>query len=211
MKKILLIILSLMVLISCCLAEVTSKITSISNEETVVTFLNDDKEIAKQIIDGKTGKLIKTIGKIPDGIVKRYDENGNLKAESTWKNNDLSGSAKLYYQDGKLMAEHVFKEGKIVGKRKYFDGQGVLCEWVKGDTPEDPVKITGATDSSVGISAEYNYLNWMFGERNVDWKLNRQYLLNEKGKVFDKMDIELADGTTLNIYFDISEFFGKLN
>ncbi len=79
-----------------------------------------------------------------------------------------------------------------------------------GDTPETAVVILGAPNSRVGISAEYYYLEKKFGQPKVDWKLKRQSVLNQKGKVYDRMDIELKDGGPKTVFFDISEFFGKL-
>jgi hypothetical protein len=79
-----------------------------------------------------------------------------------------------------------------------------------GDTPETAVVIVGATNSMTGISAEYYYLEKQFGRRNVDWNLRRQSVLNQKGKVYDRMDLDLKDGSKRTVFFDISEFFGKL-
>ena len=79
-----------------------------------------------------------------------------------------------------------------------------------GDTPETAVVILGAPNSMAGISAEYDYLGKQFGRRNVDWNLLRQSILNQKGKVYDRMDLDLKDGSRKTVFFDIGEFFGKL-
>jgi len=79
-----------------------------------------------------------------------------------------------------------------------------------GDTPETAVVISGAPNSMAGISAEYYYLEKKFGQRNVDWKLKRQSMRQIKGKIYDRMEIELKDGSRKDVFFDISEFFGKL-
>ncbi len=79
-----------------------------------------------------------------------------------------------------------------------------------GDTPETAVIILGAPNSMAGITAEYSYLGKQLGRRNVDWNLRRQSVLNQKGKVYDRMDLELKDGGKKTVFFDISEFFGKL-
>jgi hypothetical protein len=78
-----------------------------------------------------------------------------------------------------------------------------------GDTPETAVVIAGASDSMVGVAAEYSYLEKKFGPRNVDWKLKRQSVWQQKGKVYDRMEMELKDGSKKTVFFDISEFFGK--
>ena len=79
-----------------------------------------------------------------------------------------------------------------------------------GDTPATAVVISGAPNSRVGIDAEYYYLGKICGQPNVDWKLKRQSVIQEKGKVYDRLDLELKDGSKKTVFFDISEFFGKL-
>ena len=38
----------------------------------------------------------------------------------------------------------------------------------------------------------------------------RQSVLQQQGKVYDRMDLDLKDGSKKTVFFDISEFFGKL-
>lgn len=79
-----------------------------------------------------------------------------------------------------------------------------------GDTTATAVVISGAPNSRVGIDAEYYYLGKKFGQRNVDWRLKRQSVLQEKGKVYDCMEMIMKDGSKKTVFFDITEFFGKL-
>ena len=79
-----------------------------------------------------------------------------------------------------------------------------------GDTTATAVVISGAPNSRVGIDAEYYYLMKKIGQPQVDWKLKRQSVLREKGKVYDRMEIELKEGGKKSVFFDITEFFGKL-
>jgi hypothetical protein len=79
-----------------------------------------------------------------------------------------------------------------------------------GDTLETAVIILGAPSSRVGIDAEYVFLEKKFGRANVDWKLKRQSVLHKDGRHYDRMDIELKNGSKKTIFFDITEFFGKL-
>ncbi|MDP3182922.1 MAG: hypothetical protein Q8M54_08925 [Desulfobaccales bacterium] len=79
-----------------------------------------------------------------------------------------------------------------------------------GDSFETAVIIKGAPNSQVGIAAEYYYLEKKFGQPKADWKLLRQKLLHKDGKHYDLMQIQLKDGAKKDIYFDITEFFGKL-
>jgi hypothetical protein len=79
-----------------------------------------------------------------------------------------------------------------------------------GDTPETAVVILGAPNSIAGVEAEYSYLRKQFGRENVDWMLTRQSVMQQKGKVYDRMDLDLKDGSKKTVFFDIGEFFGKL-
>ncbi len=78
-----------------------------------------------------------------------------------------------------------------------------------GDTPETAVVIIGAPNSSAGIAAEYDWLAKKFGQQNVDWRLRRQSVLQDQGKVYDRMELDLKDGSQKTVFFDISDFFGK--
>ena len=68
--------------------------------------------------------------------------------------------------------------------------------------------IKNAANHRAGVDAEYLYLQKRFGERDIHWKLFMQALLKGEKRI-DWLVIELTDGTTKSIYFDISEFFGK--
>lgn len=67
------------------------------------------------------------------------------------------------------------------------------------------VVILGATEST-GVHAEYVWL----GQHYPGWKGTNQSLLNQDGKVYDVMDFTLPDGSKHTIYFDITDYFGKL-
>lgn len=60
------------------------------------------------------------------------------------------------------------------------------------------------------VPAEYEYLSKKFGEINKDWELESQTLVERDKKYCDKMDIILFSGTRKTIYFDITDFYGKL-
>ncbi|MBI4643007.1 MAG: hypothetical protein HY790_01085 [Deltaproteobacteria bacterium] len=109
-----------------------------------------------------------------------------------------SSGAKLAYAQATAPAPEKPAKPKIV-----FKGG-------PGDTPETAVVISGAPNSRVGINAEYYYLMKKFGQPNADWKLKRQSVLHVKGKDYDRMEIELKDGSKKDVFFDITEFFGKL-
>src|SRR5689334_2724632 len=87
------------------------------------------------------------------------------------------------------------------GKKAMFSGGS-------GETIGTAV-ILNTTRSSVGIAAESEFISTQCGERNKDWKKQKQALLWQGDKPFDLITIELSDGKTRNFYFDVSQFFGK--
>jgi hypothetical protein len=76
-----------------------------------------------------------------------------------------------------------------------------------GDSLETAVVIHGASNSGEGIKAENQYLSEKFGQRGLDWDKKGQSLIGKEDKQYDKLDIELKDGTNKTVYFDITEFF----
>ncbi|RLC39358.1 MAG: hypothetical protein DRH51_07260 [Candidatus Coatesbacteria bacterium] len=78
-----------------------------------------------------------------------------------------------------------------------------------GDSIENAIVIKGASGSLEGVSAEYDYLSKKFGECDKDWHLEKQSLIIEEDRFYDRMDIVLTDGSKKSIFFDISDFYGK--
>ena len=60
-----------------------------------------------------------------------------------------------------------------------------------------------------GVSAEKVFISRQFGREGSDWFFDSQKLLFVDGKAFDLITFSLANGSMKQIYFDISEFFGK--
>jgi antitoxin component YwqK of YwqJK toxin-antitoxin module len=134
------------------LAEVTTVL--VKNPDTTVTkiFYSEGKEVAQQVQDSK-GKITKTTGTIPDGVVKEYLDNGalhydwNYKSgklegiskeyfisgevleDMLYKNNVREGVSKKYYKSGKLLGERSFKQDQLQGVTKmYYEGGTVFAE-----------------------------------------------------------------------------------
>lgn len=74
-----------------------------------------------------------------------------------------------------------------------------------GSSIENAVVILGADEMS-GVRAEYSWLDKHF----PGWKGENQSLLSQKGKDYDVMDFTLPDGSKHTIYFDITDYFGKM-
>jgi hypothetical protein len=74
-----------------------------------------------------------------------------------------------------------------------------------GSSPESAVVIRGAKHEKEGIAAEHRYLSQNFGS----WFLKRQMLLNQKGRVYDRMEFTDQNGKQRAVFFDITDFFSK--
>ena len=107
-----------------------------------------------KIYDAKTGEAV-------SGIIRKYDENGNLMFEGGIKNNKWDGLWKFYNPD----VEGRFQDGDPVGPWKFYfkstNGNNALEEnnYIKCSRPfvEDPhiihgIKISGCPD---GIQRKY--------------------------------------------------------
>lgn len=91
-----------------------------------------------------------------------------------------------------------------------FRRKVVTLEGGPGDTTENAVVVRGAGGAMRGVSAEYRYLGERFGRPGVDWRVVEQALWEgEDGKHFDVFTLSLKDQRTVEVYFDISEFYGK--
>jgi hypothetical protein len=78
-----------------------------------------------------------------------------------------------------------------------------------GPTKEKSVIILGAGNETEGIDAEYNWLEEKYGKQNINWELNSQELMDEGNKQYDLLRIKLPTGEMKEIWFDITEFYGK--
>jgi len=92
-------------------------------------------------------------------------------------------------------------------KKKKFEG--LAFEGGPGDRTKSAVLIRGAPNHLAGVLAEYDYLSKKFGNRDTEWHVTSQTLLNPGRRYYDRMDIKLSDGTERTIFFEITEFFGK--
>ncbi len=75
----------------------------------------------------------------------------------------------------------------------------------------DDAIIINTTNHSVGVRAEYEYVSRHHGRRQVDWTLERQELTDEmeNGRRYDILKVRLKSGEVKEIYFDITQFFGR--
>ena len=114
-------------LLSCATVPKEVSLKLISNPDGTIenVFYSDGKEVTRQIV--KHGRVIQTIGKIPDGIVKEYYESGKIKAEWEYKNHSLDGVIRQYYESGGLSEESEYKNNRLDGViRQYYESGGLF-------------------------------------------------------------------------------------
>jgi hypothetical protein len=78
-----------------------------------------------------------------------------------------------------------------------------------GLSQDDAIVIMNAVSDSEGVDAEYYYLEQRYGDRPEDWDLISQALLDQGETIYDQMDLMLSNGSSITIYFDITDFFGR--
>jgi len=147
------------------------------NPKTIVYLDSKGKEVAREMCD-ETGKVIKTIGKIPDGIVKEYFESGSLLAEYNYKGGKLEGKSKGFYENGAFRGEWNYQNGKLEGINKVYYGNGKLN-----------YELNYKNDKRDGISKYYDenenlIYEWSYKEDKLEGiskgyyesgKLNKEY------------------------------------
>lgn len=93
---------------------------------------------------------------------------------------------------------------------QFFTGvSGDLYAGNDGSSTQEAVVIN-ATSSSVGIDAEYKWIESRYGAQDKDWTIEmRMHGGSDDGKSYETFHIKLADGTPKTIVFDISSFYGR--
>ena len=82
----------------------------------------------------------------------------------------------------------------------------VVQEGGDGHSEEDAVVLKpGGENPETAVAAEYWYLLYVFGRRNIDWRKIRQTLIaGGNGREYDDLLIELSNGERLRIFFDVT-------
>jgi len=166
MKRVLTVVCGLAFLTYAC-AEVVSR----GADKSQIVFFKRDKEIAKRV--WKDNGTIETIGTIPDGIVKHYDDNGTLLSATHYKDNRAQGVNRVFFNDGKLssinnlkldrfhgLCKEYYVNGKVMAEINYRDGKphGLMkMYYFTGELKEELQFEDGKRD---GIRRQY-YRNGM--------------------------------------------------
>ena len=74
-----------------------------------------------------------------------------------------------------------------------------------GESLETAIAIDAGNEFE-GVQRENEYL----AQHYPNWSKKQQSLRNENGRIFDQIDIVAPDGMRKSVFFDITEWFGKL-
>ena len=74
-----------------------------------------------------------------------------------------------------------------------------------GSTKEQAIIILGAESELEGVDAEFEFIQRLYS----DFELDNQTFISELDKKYDLLTIKLSDGTKKDIWFDISDFYGR--
>ena len=90
------------------------------------------------------------------------------------------------------------REAESPSSIRYAGGDGSSCA--------TSIQILGAPNERAGVKAEYDWL----ATHRVGYSMVNQALTDCSGRNADKLTIAMPDGRQQQVFFDISDFFGKL-
>lgn len=93
--------------------------TVIKTNKNTQSFYVNGKEVAEATITPQ-GSIVEQLGEIPDGPAKEFDENGQVRMEATYKNNQLEGVLSRYDEKGQLLSKETYTQGKLHGPATYY-------------------------------------------------------------------------------------------
>lgn len=74
-----------------------------------------------------------------------------------------------------------------------------------GSSKEEAIIILGTNNEIEGVDAEYEYIE----NKLEEFEIESLTFIGEVDKKYDVLDIKLADGIKMEIYFDITDFYDK--
>ena len=134
MRKILL-ILSTMLLLASCSAQLTEKVESEypTGQPKMVRYYDKNGECVKQTLYYETGQ-VKMEGGMKDGKMEgewtAYFLDGRVQSHGFFENGERTGAAQVFHYNGNRCEEGYYKNGKHCGHWKFYDEQGILIKEV---------------------------------------------------------------------------------
>ena len=81
-------------------------------------FYVEGKQVAQETL-GPNGAVLELLGRIPDGLIKEFNEAGQLKAEVHYLGNKLHGELLRYNEAGQLLSRETYQQGILNGPAEY--------------------------------------------------------------------------------------------
>ena len=101
-------------------------------------------------------------------------------------------------------------ENATPSKKVILQKGGIKLIGGSGNSINDAILITGAKDEKSGVDAENYLFEKSFGKKNIDWKVLRHKVINKGDRVYELLWVQTkSPERKLEVYFDITEFFGK--
>lgn len=96
-------------------------------------------------------------------------------------------------------------------KRQTMQNDMIIITGGDGSSEENAIVIRNAKNTKDGVNAEYELVAKYYGVEDVDWRLIEQFLISSDAteRYYDILRIEDRAGKQYEIYFDITEFYGK--
>lgn len=70
--------------------------------------------------------------------------------------------------------------------------------------------VINAKSTLVGVPAEYEHVTNRHGQQDDGWRLESQMMMEQNGRCYDVLNINLSSGESISYYFDVTKFFGRL-
>ena len=93
-------------------------------------------------------------------------------------------------------------------KNKY-ENENFWYEGGHGISIKDALIIRGTKNPVLGVFAEKHFISSRFGQEGSDWFFDSQELFLVESEAFDLITFWLSDGSLEQVYFNVSEFYGK--
>jgi hypothetical protein len=90
-----------------------------------------------------------------------------------------------------------------------LDDGDLWYEGGDGNTIETAIVIRGVHEDLLGTAAEFHWLTWTFGRKDLDWQLISHSHGTFDDREIDTLELRLPTGTVRIVYFDITESFGR--
>lgn len=93
--------------------------TLLKTHKNTQSFYVNGKEVAEQTVS-PAGVVLEQLGAVPDGLVKEFDENNQLRLEATYKDSRMEGEVVRYNEKGQILSKENYERGVLQGTATYY-------------------------------------------------------------------------------------------